>query len=304
MPVSLANPSQDIVALPPSSYDLPNTVGQDPSSFSPSSLSSKGTAKQEGRIRLTLARDADPSTREQFEASLYGLYRGSSAPTSAPGSGSVTPVQTEPNALYLVDEADGRVLGQLDHAGLGLALEEDAALQLGRTDDRPGSTSTSGAKVNDVGAHEAVVISPGEGSGAGGALVGGQAGQTLSVKPASAYFSPASNPQGSKIISVANTFSHGIIVGSNLLSRQFEQGAGKYVSTRPATDKPLVFKQGTKGAFEKTSGWTQTASVYSGKAAGAVGNYAAKIGDRIGKAAGIQRESLFTASLTWMERRA
>lgn len=136
MPVSLANPSQDIVALPPSSYDLPNTVGQDPSSFSPSSLSSKGTAKQEGRIRLTLARDADPSTREQFEASLYGLYRGSSAPTSAPGSGSVTPVQTEPNALYLVDEADGRVLGQLDHAGLGLALEEDAARPAGE-DRRP-----------------------------------------------------------------------------------------------------------------------------------------------------------------------
>ncbi|GAA5919197.1 hypothetical protein JCM8208_003315, partial [Rhodotorula glutinis] len=283
MPLSLADPSRDIVAVPPSAYDLPNTVGQDPAALS--ALSSSGKRpEQHGRIRLSLARDTDPSTREQFEAALFGLYRGGGS-GSAPGSGTVTPVQTEPNALYLVDESSGRVLGQLDPAAAGgLALEEDAALAQGRTDDKPGSTASQGAKVNDVGAHEAVVISP---AAPGGALVGSS--QTLSVKPASAYFAPAHNPNGSKIISVANTVSHGIIVGSNLLSKQFESSAGKYVASRPATDKPLVFKQTTKGAFERTSGWTETASVYSGKAAGAVGKAAGFLGDRIGKAAGLQQ---------------
>ncbi|GAA5838288.1 hypothetical protein JCM9279_003189 [Rhodotorula babjevae] len=283
MPLSLVDPAHDVVAVPPSAYDLPNNVGQDPVALSLPSSSSK-RPQQHGRIRLTLSRDTDPSTREQFEATLFGLYRGG----SAPGSGTVTPVQTEPNALYLVDESSGRVLGQLDPAAAGgLALEEDAALAQGRTDDKPGSTASQGAKVNDVGAHEAVVISPAAAAGPGGALVGSS--QTLSVKPASAYFAPAHNPNGSKIISVANTVSHGIIVGSNLLSKQFESSAGKYVASRPATDKPLVFKQTTKGAFERTSGWTETASVYSGKAAGAVGKAAGYLGDRIGKAAGLQQ---------------
>ena len=293
MPLSLADPARDVVAVPPAAYDLPNNVGQDPAALSSSATSSSKWPQQHGRIRLSLARDTDPSIREQFEAALFGLYRGGGA--SAPGSGTVTPIQTEPNALYLVDEASGRVLGQLDpQAAGGLALEEDAALAQGRTDDKPGSTASQGAKVNDVGAHEAVVISPAaasSSSGPGGALVGSS--QTLSVRPASAYFAPAHNPNGSKIISVANTVSHGIIVGSNLLSKQFESSAGKYVASRPATDKPLVFKQTTKGAFERTSGWTETASVYSGKAAGAVGKAAGFLGDRIGKAAGLQRASRF-----------
>ncbi|BGP36573.1 hypothetical protein JCM10449v2_000474 [Rhodotorula kratochvilovae] len=281
MPVSLAHPAESVVASPPASYDLPNTAGQDPLTLD-TATSAKG-AGAAGRIRLTLPRELDSSTREQFEAALYGLYRG-------PGgdrSGAVTPVQTEPNALYLVDEASGRVLGQLDHAAAGLALQEDPALAAGEAADAPGSTASNAAKINDVGAHEAVVIAPT--TGADGALVPGM-GQTLSVRPASAYFSPAENPQDSRIISVANTVSHGIIVGSNLLSKQFEAGAGKYVASRPATEKPLVFKQGTKGAFEKTSKWTQTATVYSGKAAGAVGQLASTLGNKIGKATGIQQQ--------------
>ncbi|GAA6046610.1 hypothetical protein JCM3770_006238 [Rhodotorula araucariae] len=282
MPVSLAHPAESVIASAPASYDLPNTAGQDPLALASATSTSSKSAAAQGRIRLTLAREVDAATREQFEAALFGLYRGLGG-AGVDRSGTATPVQTEPNALYLVDEADGRVLGQLDPAAAGLALDEDPALAAGEAADAPGSTSSAAAKVNDVGAHEAVVIAPSDGDGAALAT-------RFSVRPASAYFAPAANPQDSRIISVANTVSHGIIVGSNLLSKQFEAGAGKYVASRPATEKPLVFKQGTKGAFEKTTKWTQTATVYSGKAAGAVGQIASTLGNKIGKATGIQQQ--------------
>ncbi|GAA5995229.1 senescence-associated domain-containing protein [Rhodotorula paludigena] len=303
MPVSLANVSSSITASPPSSYLLPNRTGADPASlaFLDSSASdSKGTpAPTTSSIRVTLPPDTDGETRETFEAALYGLYRGPpsgrlSAPGSAGGSGSVTPVQTEPNSLYLVDEDSGRVVGQLAGPGdaHGLRLEEDAALQQGEVHDAPGSTASARAKVNDVAAHEPVVIDALAVAGAGQAGESSVAtvdAQGFSVTPVS-HYQPAENPQNSKVIATANLVSRGIIVGSRLLAAQMERGAGRYVASRPATTTPMVFKESTKGAFDRSSRWTQQATVYSGKAAGAVGNMAAKVGDRIGKAAGIQSQ--------------
>ncbi|BGP21608.1 spg20 protein [Rhodotorula toruloides] len=277
MPISLSNSSSLIEAVPPSSYILPNTVDVlDPlssPSFLRGELNSK-QAQQNGWIKLTLASvDSDPETRETFEAALYGLYRRDG------GSRSVSP---QPNQLYLVDENSGRVVGQLEG---GANLKEDEAVASGRMQDA--STAAAGGRGTDIDGHEAVVIDsliP----AASGAGAEGQAGTiTHSVKPISAY-TPAANPSNSSIINVANTVSHGIVVGSELLSRAFERGAGKYVASRPAMQTPLVFKDSTRGAFEKGSRWTQQASVYSGKAAGSVANLAGKLGEQIGKATGVQ----------------
>lgn len=276
MPVSLANSSSRITAVPPASYILPNTVDIADPPASPSFLRGETDSKQEqnGWIRLTLpGAGVGPETRETFEAALYGLYRGDA---SADSSRSVSP---QPNQLYLVDETSGRVIGQLEG---GTNLEEDEAVASGRMQDA--STPAKGANATDIDGHEAVVIDSlvpaGASDGKGGTI-------TYSVKPVSAY-NPAANPSNSSIINAANTVSHGIVVGSELLARAFERGAGKYVASRPATQTPLVFKDSTKGAFEKGSRWTQQASVYSGKAAGAVANMAGKLGERIGKATGVQ----------------
>ncbi|BGO96580.1 hypothetical protein NBRC10513v2_000517 [Rhodotorula toruloides] len=279
MPISLSNSSARIEAVPPSSYILPNTVDVLDPSTSPSFLRGEADEKQaqNGWIKLTLPSvGVEPETRETFEAALYGLYRGGG---SAGSSRSVSP---QPNQLYLVDENSGRVIGQLEG---GANLKEDEAVASGRMQDA--STVGAGGKATDIEGHEAVVIDSLVPTGSS-ASADGQGGTiTYSVKPVSAY-NPAANPSNSSIISAANTVSHGIVVGSELLSRAFERGAGKYVASRPATQTPLVFKDSTRGAFEKGSRWTQQASVFSGKAAGAVANMAGKLGERIGKATGVQ----------------
>jgi hypothetical protein len=141
-------------------------------------------------------------------------------------------------------------------------------------------------KLDSVDEHEAVVI---DAVATTGDSVDGGGTITYTVQAASAYYRPIDNPTNSKIISTANTVSRGLVIGSELLSRQFQRGAGYYVSHRPATQTPMQFSETTKGAFEKSSQWTRTATVYSGKAAGAIGNAAAKLGDRIGRKTGVQR---------------
>ncbi|BGO92805.1 hypothetical protein NBRC10512_007924 [Rhodotorula toruloides] len=290
MPISLSNSSARIEAVPPSSYILPNTIDVLGPATSPSFLRGEVDEKQvqNGWIKLTLpSAGVEPETRETFEAALYGLYRGEG---SANSSRSASP---QPNQLYLVDENSGRVIGQLEG---GAHLKEDEAVASGRMQDA--STPLSGGKATDIDGHEAVVIDSLVPTGSSASAEGHGGTITYSVKPVSAY-NPAANPSNSSIISAANTVSHGIVVGSELLSRAFERGAGKYVASRPATQTPLVFKDSTRGAFEKGSRWTQQASVYSGKAAGAVANMAGKLGERIGKATGVQSSPGGQAPTGW-----
>lgn len=256
LPISLADASNSIVAVPPSSYIIPNLAGVDPSSLS-SARSEKH--RESGFIKLALpsgthAASIDPETRELFEASLFGLYRGGNVESTTP----------QPSQLYIVDESTGAVLGQL--AGGSAHLEEDSSLTSGRIDGE-----------------EPVVIdslgSPTPG-GSGGGI-------NYSVRPISSY-QPAANPQGSQIVTAANFLSRGIIVGSQLLSKTFESSAGRYTSSRPASTSPMVFSAGAKSSIAKGNQLTQTATVYSGKAASIVGNIAGKVGDKIGKTVGIQ----------------
>ncbi|GAA5834945.1 hypothetical protein JCM11251_002068 [Rhodosporidiobolus azoricus] len=285
MPISLSDTSNSIIASPPHSYILPNLTGVDPSTFF---SSSQGDRKRQqagadnGLIKLSLpsgtgTETVDPETRELFEASLYGLYRGE-------GSRYDDPTAPPPGAqLYLVDEASGEVLGELATEG-GMHLQEDSQLAAGKVDDKPGSTATVGSRISLDG-HEPVVIDASEGQ----VMDPNHPSVTYSVKPVS-FYRPAENPQNSGLISAANFLSRGIIVGSEILSRQFETGAGKYVSSRPATTTPMVFKQETKARLAQGNHYTQTATVYSGKAAAAVGNVASKLGDKIGKSTGIQSQ--------------
>ncbi|GAA6006523.1 hypothetical protein JCM10207_004961 [Rhodosporidiobolus poonsookiae] len=288
MPISLEQSAHSVVAVPPAAYILPNLTGVDPASlpFVHNSHDNKGLPRESesGFIKLVLptgsdgSAPVDPETRELFEAALYGLYRG-----AAPGNVEQL-TDAAPNQLYLVDEASGQVVGEL--ATQGMVLEEDGHVAGGKMADAPGSIPAVGEGRTSLDGHEPVVID---------SLVpvddaAGAPSITYSVKPVSAYYQPAENPGNSSLIGAANFLSRGIIVGSNLLAKQFEGGAGRFVASRPATTSPMVFTPETKARFEKGNAYTAKATVYSGKAARAVGNLASQLGDKIGKSTGIQSQ--------------
>ncbi|BGP12564.1 hypothetical protein JCM10213_004850 [Rhodosporidiobolus nylandii] len=291
MPVSLADTASSIVASPPSSFILPNLTGVDPASlaFVKGTTDQKGLPREteNGFIKLTLPSGegtVDPETRELFEAALFGMYRGEGVvETRGPERVDDPALPPSANQLYLVDEDSGRVLGEL--ATDGIILEEGGALAQGKMDDTPGSKA-GGASLASLDGHEPVVIDSLFPSAADTAV---SPSITYTVKPVSAYL-PAENPQGSNLITAANFLSRGIIVGTELLSDLLSSGAGKYVASRPATQTPMVFQPRTKAALDKGYQVTQTATVYSGKAARAVGGLAAKVGDKLGKSTGIQSQ--------------
>ncbi|GAA5861312.1 hypothetical protein JCM3774_000204 [Rhodotorula dairenensis] len=273
MPIpSSKDGSSSIVTVPPATYVIADTA-------------------RNGFIKLVLpsgsAGAVDPDARELFEAALFSPSNNEAASlrTSATPRDGITELQAERNQLYIVDEDTGRLIGRLDgHSN----LEEAASLAAGQMQDSKTSQPDAGlGKLDTVDEHEAVVI---DAVATTGGSTDGAGTITYTVQPASAYYRPAENPTNSKIISTANTVSRGLVIGSELLSRQFQRGAGYYVSHRPATQSPMQFSETTKGAFEKSSQWTRTATVYSGKAAGAIGNAAAKLGDRIGRKTGVQQE--------------
>lgn len=258
--------TSSIVTLPPATYIIPDPV-------------------RNGFIKLILPTGAagavDAETRELFEAALFTNL---DSPTGIASSDGITELQAQRNQLYIVDEDTGRLIGQLD-SGNGAHLQEAEALAAGQVQDGKTQTGAFDGKMTGLDDHEAVVIdtvvTTGEGSDGTGTI-------TYTVQPASAYYRPVDNPTNSRILSTANTVSRGLVIGSELLARQLQRGTGHYVSSRPATQTPMQFSETTKGAFHKSSEWTRTATVYSGKAVGAIGNAAARLGDRIGRKTGVQ----------------
>ncbi|KAL8284204.1 hypothetical protein RQP46_004953 [Phenoliferia psychrophenolica] len=125
------------------------------------------------------------------------------------------PIQTLRSRLVLVDEGDGTIIGELSSK-----INEDPLLAL--------EGSGSGSK-------EPVVVD-----------VGGEAANGLiSVRPISAW-KATENPTGSKIISLGDFVSHGLIMGAEVLGRGMSFGASKIVEGTKATDTPLVFSERTK----------------------------------------------------------
>lgn len=257
-----------------SSYLLPNLTGTDPS------LLHSGRQQQNGWIRLELPRGVNGEDRETFEAIIYGFHPALSSSSNGGGS-----IPLERNQLYVVDENTGKVLGLLENDGASaVSLEEDQDLKNGHLHDGPAHLTE--LDTFNLDGKEAVVINS---LGSSSANEPSWNGMRFSVKPLSAYYTPAPNPESSAIISVGNFISHGIVIGSSLLSAGLEKSAGKYISTRPETTTPLTFKDTTKGRFEKGNQVTGKAVEYTGIATGYVGAFASNVGDRIGKATGIQR---------------
>jgi len=261
-----------------SSYLLPNLTGTDPS------VLASGRQQQNGWIRLELPREVNGEDRETFEAIIYGFHPALSSNSNGGGGGGSIPL--ERNQLYVVDENSGKVLGQLENDGASaVSLEEDQDLKNGHLHDGPAQVTE--LDTFNLDGKEAVVINS---LGSSSSNEPTWNGMRFSVKPLSAYYTPAPNPESSAIISVGNFLSHGIVIGSSLLSAGLEKSAGKYISTRPETTTPLTFKDTTKGRFEKGNQVTGKAVQYTGIATGYVGAFASNVGDRIGKATGIQRK--------------
>lgn len=278
---------------PNHSYLIPNLSGSDPSS-----LDSQPSSPRNGYIKLTFPSSMSGEEREHFESILAsgGIGFDETSSTTPPLFETL-----ERNQLYVVDEKNGTVLGQLDNGGTGgnangagqgnhIELQEDSLLSSGQMqDDTPANKKTEIDMFN-IDGKEAVVINSLEPSSSSSSSGPTWNASRFSVKPLSSYYSPAPNPSSSTIIAAANFISHGLVIGSSLISQGLEKGAGAYVSTRPATNTPLVFKDATKERWVNGSRVTGKAVVYSGKASGYVGQFATQIGDRIGKATGIQSE--------------
>ncbi|GAA5950840.1 hypothetical protein JCM3765_004607 [Sporobolomyces pararoseus] len=269
-------------------YLVPNLTGSDPTTLfaSPSSTSPR-TQSQNGWIKLELPVTISTEEREQFESILQSGGGGG-------GSGSTPPSfeYLERNQLYVVDESNGRILGQLDNGGdqnSGISLEEDLNLSNGRMHDDKDKIQAAEVDTFNLDGKEAVVINSitSSSSNSNSSKPTFNASR-FSVKPLSSYYTPAPNPESSTIISVGNFISHGLVIGSSLISQGLEKSAGHYVSTRPATQSPMVFKETTKKNWEQGSKYTGKAVQYSGQATQYVGKFATQVGDRIGKATGIQ----------------
>ncbi|GAA5896491.1 senescence-associated domain-containing protein [Sporobolomyces salmoneus] len=278
-----------------STYLLPNLTGSDPLTTFESTPGGGGSEKrqqqhnQNGWIKLELPRETGTEHREYFESILQQGAGTLSSPSSPPPSFEFL----ERNQLYVVDESTGRVLGQLDDEGDAttggrISLEEDSELSNGRMHDDNTKISSSEIDTFNLDGKEAVVINSLTPSNDSSSSKPTFNASRFSVKPLSAYYSPAPNPDNSTIISVGNFISHGLVIGSSLISQGFEKGAGHYVSSRPATQSPMVFKDTTKKNWENSSRYTQKAAMYSGQASGYVGKLAGQVGDKIGKATGLQ----------------
>ncbi|GAA5991152.1 hypothetical protein JCM5350_001926 [Sporobolomyces pararoseus] len=288
-----------------SHYLLPNLTGSDPTTLYSSSSSSNTTTtrninqSQNGWIKLELPLTISTQEREQLESILQS---GGSNSSTLPSF-----EYLERNQLYVVDESNGRILGQLDAGGVGggggeggegqnsrISLEEDSNLSNGTMhDDEDVKDKIQASEVNtfNLDGKEAVVINSITSSSSSSSNSSNKPtfnASRFSVKPLSSYYTPAPNPEASTIISVGNFISHGLVIGSSLISQGLEKSAGHYVSTRPATQTPLVFKETTKKNWEQGSRYTGKAVQYSGQATQYVGKFATQVGDRIGKATGIQ----------------
>jgi hypothetical protein len=270
-----------------SDYFLPNLTGSEPSTLftSPESVQKN----QNGWIKLVLPSSRiSTEEREYFETILQAGGGGGGA------TGQRSFELLERNQLYVVDERNGKILGQLDDASSGtISLEEDSQVSNGQMHDDGNKIQASEVDTFNLDGKEAVVINSLESTSSNSNSNNKPTwnASRFSVKPLSSYYTPAPNPDQSTIISIGNFISHGLVIGSSLLSQGFEKGAGHYVSSRPATNSPMVFKETTKKNWENASKHTGKAVQYSGQATQYVGRFATNVGDRIGKATGIQSTS-------------
>lgn len=212
--VAVADPfpfgSFSIITQPPSSYIIPN-----------SSTGAEGLNDEAaGFIKVTLPASIDSEHREAFESILWGLtsFSTGAVPTT---TGATPPSYADPSLrskLVLVDD-HGAVLGSLPSS----AIAEDPSL------------SAEGQGEHEK---EPVIIEPTT------SAPGSTSHFDFTARPLSEW-TPTPNPTSSRIIDAGDWISRGVVVGAEVLGRAFEAGADKWVASRPATEKPMVFSPST-----------------------------------------------------------
>ncbi|ORY80230.1 senescence-associated protein-domain-containing protein [Leucosporidium creatinivorum] len=230
-----------------------------PSSYLIPNTSAGFENEDAGFIKVILPSNVDVETHESFQSILWNLTTFSTG--AAPSLGAPPPAYADQDLrskLVLVDD-HGEVLGSLSS---NLAVSEDPSL------------SAEGQGVHEK---EPVVI---EASSSTSHF-------DFTARPLSA-FTPTPNPSNSTIINAADFLSRGIVVGAEVLGRGMEAGADKWVKSRPATEKPMVFSPSTSKHVATGNHYTGKAVVVSGKAAAMIGSLAQTAGDKIGKGLGIQ----------------
>lgn len=113
------------------------------------------------------------------------------------------------------------------------------------------------------------------------------------------------------ILSAAHGFSTGLVFVSDKLSNGMDSAANWWVKNRPASEKPLVFKESTKTNIQRVNNMANTGAYYSRKAVVKVSDAAANLGARLvatgnttGPKSGEQTDAAAVAASSGTIRRA
>ncbi|KAM0755437.1 hypothetical protein T439DRAFT_320125 [Meredithblackwellia eburnea MCA 4105] len=260
--------SSRILSSPPASFIIPCCVPEYERFFgaskTPTGKVSNPHGSEEdgdgaGFIKLTLGASTTSDDRELFEHFLWSLASFSS-PTES---------RDLRSKLVLVDETTGVVIGELATGDLSIAEDPHLALE------GQGSEHEKEPVVVDLDG-----VSPySEGHKSPQGLV--------TIQPVSAW-RPLDNPTNSRLIDWADYVSRGVIVGAETISKGLNMGAESIVTRSNPTETPLVFSPTTKSAVERGHKITSGAVKISAKTVGLIGDFAAHLGDFVGKKTGIQ----------------
>ena len=118
---------------------------------------------------------------------------------------------------------------------------------------------------------------------------------TVTITPMSAW-QPTPNPTGSRMITLADYVSRGVVVGAEALAGGLDSGAKMFVArTKGASDRaaangsqPIVFSERTRQNVQTAHHYSTQAAKFSASTAKAIGEAAGSLGDNVGRRLGIQ----------------
>lgn len=203
--------------------------------------------------------------RENFEAVLCSLIPSSKIEVEKDLRGK----------LLLVDEESGRLVGELTSDII--TVDDDSEVE---------KKVTKEGKEIEQEEEEAVLVEI-------------QDSGKISVSRWTPW-TPTSNPTSSKIITLGDYVSRGIIAGADLLAQGMEKGSSTFVDKTKGTDKPLVFSASTMRNVNIGNGFTQSTRAISSGFIGVLGSVAGQVGSMVGSTLGIQGS--FYVPYIWISR--
>ncbi|EGG04452.1 uncharacterized protein MELLADRAFT_78348 [Melampsora larici-populina 98AG31] len=236
-------------------------------------------SQQESFIRLEL-NDQDQIDHDLFDTfdnilSSYTNYSGRN-PSNLTTTNFSNQVDQKPinqkARLALMDERTGMICGELESE----IIVEDLP------NSKPNSSSTPihmppKPTSSSVQSAETVIVSlPSPGS---------QSSQQTSpiVK-----INSTSSSKGSTLLEGAELISRGIVTGADILTRLMNSSSSSYLSKAPPATTPMTFSPTAKANSQRLLKVSKTANQVSSKTVRLIGGLASKVGDQIGKSAGIQ----------------